>query len=111
MIPPARQPPSTRAAAIEAFSKASEAGSGNAVARYELGKLLAGQGNLAEARRVLEEAVEAEPEFHNAYYALGQLHIRAGDRERARQLLELFREKKAAAEARSRIAAGFANVN
>ena len=102
---------STRAAAIEAFSKASEAGSGNAVARYELGKLLAGQGNLAEARRVLEEAVEAEPEFHNAYYALGQLHIRAGDRERARQLLELFREKKAAAEARSRIAAGFANVN
>ena len=101
----------SRAAAIEAFSEASEAGPGNAVARYELGKLLVEQGKLIEARRVLEEAVEAEPEFHNAYYALGQLLIRAGQTDRAREFLGLFREKKAAADARTTVAAGFASAN
>ena len=102
---------SSRAAAIDAFSEASEAGPGNAVARYELGKLLVERGKLIEARRVLEEAVEAEPEFHNAYYALGQVLIRTGQTDRARAFLELFREKKAAVEARSTVTAGFASAN
>lgn len=102
---------SSRAAAIDAFSGASEAGPGNALARYELAKLLVEQGKLIEARRVLEEAVEAEPEFHNAYYALGQVLIRAGQMDQARVFLEVFREKKAAAEARSTVTAGFASAN
>ena len=101
----------SRAAAIQAFTKACELEPGNAVARYELGKLLMHQGRLVEALGLLEEAIKAEPEFHNAYYALGQLHIRAGRPDRARAYLGLFREKKAAAQARTSITAGFASGN
>ena len=101
----------SRIAAIQAFTEASELGPGNAVARYELGKLLVHQGRLVEALQVLDEAIQAEPEFHNAYYALGQLHIRAGRPEQARPNLNLFREKKAAAAARTSVSAGFASGN
>ena len=101
----------SRAAAIQALTEASELGPRNAVARYELGKLLTQSGQLGEAQRVLEEAINLEPEFHNAYYALGQVHIRAGQPDDARLYLSLFQEKKAAAEARTNVSAGFASGN
>ena len=101
----------SRAAGIQALSEASNLGPVNSVARFELGKLLMQQGRLSDAQRVLEEAIELEPEFHNAYYALGQVHIRAGEPEVARPFLDLFQEKKAAAEARTSAGAGFATGN
>ena len=101
----------SRAAAIQALTEASELGPRNAVARYELGKLLTQSGQLGEAQRVLEEAINLEPEFHNAYYALGQVHIRSGQPDDARLYLSLFQEKKAAAEARTNVSAGFASGN
>ena len=101
----------SRGAAIQALTEASDLGPRNAVARYELGKLLMQQGQLSDAQRVLEEAINLEPEFHNAYYALSQVHIRAGQPEAARPYLSLFREKKAAAEVRTTVGAGFASSN
>ena len=71
--------------------------------RYELAKLRMGQGRLADAEAQLARAIEAEPEFHEAYYVLGQVYARQRRPEDARRHLQLFESKKAASEARSTV--------
>lgn len=75
----------------------------NASALFELGKLRMGQGRLAEAEERLRQAIEAEPEFYEAYYVLGRLYARAKKPEQAREYLSVFETKKAAIEARSTV--------
>ncbi len=98
-----------RLAAVESLVRAAELDSGNAIARYELGKLLTAMGKHDEAIRVLEEAAGAEPELYNAYYQLGRACQRAGRRADAERYLKVFSEKRAAAEARAAPGAGFAD--
>ena len=90
-----------RAAAM--LSRAIEIDPADALARYELGKLWMAQGRLPAAAEQLRKAVEAETEFYEPYYVLGQIHAREKRRERAREYFEIFEKKKAAAEARSTI--------
>ena len=85
------------------LSKALAIDPSDASVRFELGKLHLEQGRLDEAAEQLRKAVEAEPEFYEAYYVLGQVHARARKPGRARQYLRMFETKKAAIEARSTI--------
>ena len=96
-------------AAMREFREAASLDPANAIARYELGKLLLQESRLEEALSLLEEAIRVAPEFHNAHYALAQAHLRRGERERARELLDLFGKKRAATEARGGAATGFAS--
>ena len=90
-----------RAAAM--LSRAIEIDPADALARYELGKLWMAQGRLPAAAEQLRKAVEAEPEFYEPYYVLGQIRAREKQSEKAREYFEIFEKKKAAAEARSRM--------
>ena len=90
-----------RAAAI--LAKAVEIAPSDATARFELGKLRMMQGRLDEAAMQLRRAIEAEPEFYEAYYVLGQVHARAKRPDRAKEYLRVFEVKRAAVEARSTI--------
>ena len=88
-----------RAAAM--LSRAIEIDPADALARYELGKFRMAQGRLPAAAEQLRKAIEAEPEFYEPYYVLGQIHAREKQSEKAREYFEIFEKKKAAAEARS----------
>lgn len=96
-------------AAIETLAEAAALDPGSALAYYELGKLLASRNRFPEALRALEAAIATEPAFPNAYYALGQVHSRTGSRDEARRYFALFEEKRAAAQARTPVGAGFAS--
>ena len=85
------------------LAKAIEIDPSDASARFELGKLRMGQGRLEEAAEQLRTAVEAEPDFNEAYFVLGQIHARAKKPDQVREYLRAFEAKKAAIEARSTI--------
>jgi cytochrome c-type biogenesis protein CcmH/NrfG len=102
---------SNTAEAIEVLTVAARLDSGNAMARYELGKLLMSQDRLAEALPVLEATIKVAPEFREAFYVLGQLYARIGQRQTARKYLDLFNEKLVAAKARSAVGEGFSRDN
>ena len=102
--------PEYQSAAVDILTKATELDSENVIARYELGKLLSIDDRYSEALQVLQEAVETEPEFDSAYYAIGQVHLRAGQPDQARAYLQEFQEKRATAEARSSVGEGFASA-
>ena len=98
------------AEAEKAFARAVEIDPDNALARYELAKLLMGQGRHAEVISLLAEAIEREPEFYEPYYILGQAHARLKNPAEAKHYLALFLTKKEAAEARSAAGAGFVDA-
>lgn len=100
-----------QSAAIETLARAAQLDSRNVIARYELGKLLSVAGRYDEALQALREAIETEPEFDSAYYAIGQVHLRAGQPDQARAYLEQFQEKRATAEARASVGEGFASAH
>jgi tetratricopeptide (TPR) repeat protein len=85
------------------LAKAIEIDSSNASARFELAKLEMGQGRLDEAEQQLLKALEAAPEFFEAYYVLGQVYARAKKTAQSRECMQLFQAKKSAIEARSTI--------
>lgn len=91
------------ARAGEVLAEAIKIDPASASALFELGKLRMGQGRLDEAAEHLRRAIEAEPEFYEAYYVLGQLHARAKRPRQSRELLRIFEAKKAAIEARSTV--------
>lgn len=91
------------ARAVTILAKAIEIAPSDASARFELGKLHMAQGRLEEASEQLRQAVEAEPEFYEAYYVLGQINARLRQPDRAREYLRMFEAKKAAIDARSTI--------
>ncbi len=97
-----------RVAAAESFVHAADLDPRNAVARYELGKLLIAMKRYEEAILVLKEAAALEPEFHSPYYQLGLACLRAGYRDEATRYLGKFALTRATAEARSSAGAGFA---
>ncbi len=98
-----------RVSAMNAFARATELDAGNAVARYEWGKLLAGAGRVDDAIEVLEGLIATEPEFHNAYYVLGQACLRAGRRTEAERHLQQFSRMREVAAARAPTDGGFSD--
>ncbi len=98
-----------RIAAVESLARAADLDPSNALARYELGKLLNALGRHEEAIRILEEAVAAEPEFYNALYQLGRAYLRAGRRDDADRYLGRFAVTRTTSEARPALGAGFAS--
>ncbi len=51
---------------------------------------LLNQGNDAEAKPLLEEALEIDPNFADALYQLGMVYVREGDMAKAKELLQKF---------------------
>jgi tetratricopeptide (TPR) repeat protein len=80
-----------------AFGKALALDPSNALAHFELGRLLSQKGRFEQARAHLSRAVELEPDFYEAYYALGRLYARTGEREQSQKYLALFERTKRAA--------------
>jgi tetratricopeptide (TPR) repeat protein len=85
------------------LAKAIEIDPSDASARFELAKLEMGRGRLDEAEQHLLKAVDAAPEFFEAYYVLGQVYARAKKTAQSRKSMQMFQEKKSAIEARSAI--------
>ena len=67
---------------------------GDVEARWRLGNLYARIGDMAEAQRAFEQAIDTDPRHLNAYLSLSYLHARQGDREQA---LATYRRAEAAA--------------
>ena len=94
-------------AALRALGRAIELDRNNAIAHYELGKLLMREDRFEAALRHFETAVEAEPEFYEAYYQLGLWHARMKNSQQSREYLEAFRQRKETASRHSAVSAGF----
>jgi tetratricopeptide (TPR) repeat protein len=83
-----------RANAVAALRKAIELNPGDAASHALLGRFELDAGNPDEAAREWEAALKRDPENATALYQLGLLYRRAGNAERARQLLERFQRVK-----------------
>ena len=68
------------AGSIREYRQAVAADAGSAVYLSDLGVALAGRGQSAEARRLLEEAVRRKPDLFEAQWRLGELLLAAGQR-------------------------------
>ena len=97
--------------AFLALERAIELNPSNAIAHYELGKLLLRQDQFEAALRHFEIAVEAEPEFYEAYYQLGLWHARMKHPQKSREYFEAFRQRKDTASQHSAVSAGFVRSN
>ena len=76
------------------------------MALYEMGRLQAGTQQLEKARLNLAKAIELEPDFYEAYYALGLVCMRMGEQEQGRNYLAQFEQKRQAAKEQSVLGAG-----
>ena len=76
---------------LERFAGTRVAAVNEAAARFQLGRLLAGEGNLEEALPLLERAEALAPESGAVAAALARAYRRTGDRERARAAAERAR--------------------
>ena len=54
----------------------------------------------------LLKAIEIEPDFYEAYYALGLVLMRSGETDQARNYLAMFEQKRLAAKEQSVLGAG-----
>jgi tetratricopeptide (TPR) repeat protein len=77
------------------FQQAIATDPGYATAYVELGKLYLRRKNFAGAERHLERAIELDPLTAEAYYSCGLAYIRNGKERRGRELLEVYRQRKA----------------
>jgi superkiller protein 3 len=93
--------------ALRAFEQALALEPDNAMAHYEIGRLLSQAGAFKPARAHLTRAIDLEPDFYEAYYALGHVCSRTGDREQSQKYLALFERKKRTAMEQSIIGSGF----
>jgi tetratricopeptide (TPR) repeat protein len=59
------------------------------------GRVLLKLGRAEDAQKWLEQAVALDSNYPDALYALGQLYMRAGQKEKAAETLNRFREVKA----------------
>jgi superkiller protein 3 len=66
------------------------------------GQALAKLERQADAVKWLERSVELDPDFPDALYALGQLQLRMGEKEKGAATLKRFREAKAKAPSKRR---------
>ena len=82
----------------EAFDAAFEAANRNPRSARNFflgGQALVKLERQAEAQKWLEQAVALDPNYPDALYALGQLYMRAGEKDKAAETLKKFREVKA----------------
>lgn len=66
-----------------------------ASAHYQLGLLYSQENRLPEAISAYETAYSADPELIEALYNLAQVHIRNGNKQAAREKMQLFEKQKA----------------
>jgi tetratricopeptide (TPR) repeat protein len=69
---------------LAAIQRAAELAPTDAKVHYNLGLILAQNGQLTEAIRVLEETAQMKPDYRDAYYALGLYYNQAGEKEKSR---------------------------
>ena len=62
---------------------------------YQLGRALARQGRYSEARGPLERAIEARPDLPEAYYQVGRVYVRLGEKDRAEKAFAAFEKFRA----------------
>ena len=91
------------------FGRAVSAEPTNALAHFELGRVLSQLKQFDSARAHLTQALELQPDFYEAAYALGQLFTHRGDMEQGRRYLALFEETKATVQSQAVIASGYVN--
>lgn len=96
-----------RQESITQFKRALALDSSCAQAHLELGRSYVQAQEFGKARPELEKAIELEPDYYEAYYLLGRLLQRSGDKEQSRRLLILFEDKKKALMEQSVISAGY----
>jgi Tfp pilus assembly protein PilF len=68
--------------------------------------LFSGTQQLEKAKLHLGKAIEIEPDFYEAYYALGLVCMRTGEPEQGRSYLALFEQKRQVAKEQSILGAG-----
>jgi tetratricopeptide (TPR) repeat protein len=66
--------------AIAAFRQSTALDSHAAESHYELGKLLAENGQLQSAKTEFEQAISIAPDHANAFYQLSKIYSRLGDK-------------------------------
>jgi tetratricopeptide (TPR) repeat protein len=66
----------------------------HADAHFRLGKLLAKQGRVEEAKAELRRSIELGPDQDAAYYQLAILYKKAGESENAKRIFEALRQRK-----------------
>ena len=92
------------AAALETLGRAEAVEPGNAVVVANRGIVLSDSGRPAEAVPVLQRALTADPDFHEARFNLAVAHLRAGQRaDAAREAAELLRRLPADAPQRAEV--------
>jgi tetratricopeptide (TPR) repeat protein len=96
-----------RREAMTAFEQAVSLEPSNAIAHFELGRLLGQSDKLDAARTHLLRAVELEPDFYEALYALSRVCSRIGDQEQSQKYLVQFERTKAAVLRQSVVGAGY----
>jgi tetratricopeptide (TPR) repeat protein len=102
-------PDASRREALALFTEAVSAEPTNALAQFELGRVLSHLKQFDSAKAHLSRALELEPDFYEAAYVLGQLFAHSGDREQAARYLDLFEKTKAAVQSQAVIASGYVN--
>jgi tetratricopeptide (TPR) repeat protein len=96
-----------RREALGAFEQAVTLEPLNAVAHYELGRLLSQSGSLDAARTHLLRAVDLEPDFYEAFYALSRVCSRTGDTVHSQKYLAIFERTKSAVVRQSVVGSGY----
>lgn len=69
---------------LAAIQRAAELAPTDAKVHYNLGLILAQNGQLKDAIQVLEETAKMKPDYRDAYYALGLYYNQAGEKEKSR---------------------------
>lgn len=96
-----------RLAALAVFEQAAALVPADAMARYELGRLLAQMERFEQARAHLTRAVDIEPDFYEAYYLLARVSSRSGDRQQSQKYLTLFESTRRAVTQQSVAGSGY----
>lgn len=72
---------------LAAIQKAAELAPTDAKVHYNLGLLLAQNGQIKDAITVLERTTKMKPDYRDAFYALGLYYNQAGEKEKSRQAM------------------------
>ena len=78
---------------------------------HMVGEIRIGDGELEEAKELLEQAVRVSPDRYQAHYLLGRVYLLLGDAEAGGREMETFRRLKDAQRASARLAGGAAMVD
>ncbi len=79
--------PNLLARSLEAIQKAAELAPTDAKVHYNLGLLLAQNGQTKNAITALEDTAKMKPDYRDAFYALGLYYNQIGEKEKSRQAM------------------------